>query len=52
MFASPQANSDQLAANRRDCLRRGAWEYTTERHELYRAVELAVARVPGKPDAY
>lgn len=44
--------SVELAENRRACLRRGAWEFTTQWHELYRAIELAVARVPGKPDEY
>jgi CheY-like chemotaxis protein len=52
VFASSQTTPDQLAANRRECLRRGAWEYTTQWGELYRAIELVLGRVPGQSAGY
>lgn len=51
VFAAP-LDADLLARNRRECLRRGAWEYTTDWSELYRAIELVVGRVPGSGEGY
>lgn len=51
VFSSP-APRRLLIKNRRECLRRGAWEYTTQWDELYRAIELALSRVPGTADSY
>jgi hypothetical protein len=50
IFADPDA--PDLAMNRRDCLRRGAWEYTVQWSELYRAIELVVGRIPGGTDVF
>lgn len=52
VFAAPQREQHYLVENRRQCLRRGAWEYATQWSELFRAIELAVGRVPGQADAY
>ena len=52
VFASGDATPEQLGANRRECLRRGAWEYATEWGELYRAIELVLGRVPGQSASY
>jgi len=52
VFADGIGSDAQLAGNRRECLRRGAWEYTTAWGELYRAIELVLGRVPGKTAAY
>ena len=52
VFASPHTTPAQRQDNRTACLRRGAWEYTSQWSELYRAIELAVGRVPGLVDAY
>ena len=41
------ATAAQLAENRRQCLRRGAWEYATQWSELYGAIEVVLGRVPG-----
>ncbi|MCX5746454.1 MAG: hypothetical protein NT062_28590 [Proteobacteria bacterium] len=51
VFAANQA-PDRLSDNRRQCLRRGAWEYTTAWSELYRAIELVLGRVPGQTAVY
>lgn len=46
VFASPTA---PVAENRRECLRRGAWEYATDWSELYRLIEVLFGRTPGTP---
>jgi hypothetical protein len=52
VFASPDPPESTLRANRRACLRRGAWEYAVEWSELFRALEVLLARTPGQPDRF
>jgi hypothetical protein len=44
VFASPDGPVED---NRRDCIRRGAWEYATQWSELFRLVEVLFSRNPG-----
>ncbi len=46
VFADPRG---PVADNRRECLRRGAWEYATQWNELYALIEALFARAPGTP---
>lgn len=41
------AGGYDVQARRHDCLRRGAWEYTTQWSELYRSIEVLFGRSPG-----
>jgi hypothetical protein len=48
VFASRLTPPQALRQNRLECLRRGAWEYTTVWSELYRYIELLFDRTPGE----
>lgn len=51
VFTAP-GTPTQLESRRRECIRRGAWEYATKWGELYRLIETLLARQVGDPVVY